>query len=80
MDNKNVSQAALESALEHMQEANKRLAALLCVALAIIGLIVLGGLYLIFGCDISTEAITIDSHQGTANYIGNDGDIVNGED
>ena len=27
-----------------------------------------------------SESVSIDSHEGTANYVGNDGDIINGKD
>ena len=29
---------------------------------------------------VSTETVTVDGQYGVANYIGNDGDIYNGED
>lgn len=75
-----VSLAAMESALSHLQEANKRLARLLAFSWIIIALIA-GAIFYFFTCyDFSAESVAIDSHQGAANYIGNDGDIINGDD
>ena len=70
----------MESAMMHLQKANSRLVKLVALAWVIVGIMVglLG--YVILGFNISTKAVTIDSHQGTANYIGNDGDITNGID
>ena len=83
MDEKtSVSLAALDSALTHLQEANKRLARLLAVAL--IAIIFLFGtvLYFLMNYEVVTQDVKIDSEDGTANYnyIGNDGDIDNGSD
>lgn len=75
-----VSLAAMESALTHLQEANKRLARLLALSWIIIAFIVGAALYFFTNYDFSTESVAIDSHQGAANYIGNDGDIINGDD
>ena len=83
MDEKtSVSLAALDSALTHLQEANKRLARLL--ALALVAVIFLFGtvLYFLMNYEVVTQDVQIDSKDGTANYnyIGNDGDIDNGSD
>ena len=75
-----VSLAAMESAMAHLQEANRRLARLLALSWIIIACIAAGIFYFFTNFAIDTESVTIDSHQGTANYIGNDGDIVNGND
>ena len=82
MDNKANEQQRwdMESALMHLQKANERLVKLNLVAWLIVGIMVGLFAYVVFGFDISSESVTIDSHQGTANYIGNDGDITNGED
>lgn len=69
-----------ESAMMHLQKANERLVKLNIIAWLIVGIIVGLCAYVLFGFNISTESVAIDSHQGTANYIGNDGDIVNGGD
>ena len=82
MDNKANEQQRwdMESALMHLQKANERLVKLNLVAWLIVGIMVGLLAYVVFGFDISSESVTIDSHQGTANYIGNDGDITNGAD
>ena len=82
MDNKANEQQRwdMESALMHLQKANVRLVKLNLVAWLIVGIMVGLFAYVVFGFNISSESVTIDSHQGTANYIGNDGDITNGAD
>ena len=75
---RNVSVAALESALAPLKEANKRLAFILALETIILGLVIGGLFYFFTNFDLNAEAVMIDSHDGTANYIGNDGDIVNG--
>lgn len=65
-----VSLAAMESALSHLQEANKRLARLLAFSWIIIALIAGAIFYFFTFYDFSSESVAIDSHQGTANYIG----------
>lgn len=69
-----------ESAIMHLQKANARLVKLNAIAWLIVGLMVGLLAYVVFGFNVSTESVAIDSHQGTANYIGNDGDIINGRD
>ena len=82
MDNKANEQQRwdMESAMMHIQKANERLVKLNLVAWLIVGIMVGLFAYVVFGFDISSESVAIDSHQGTANYIGNDGGIVNGAD
>lgn len=77
-----VSIAVLDSALTHLQEANKRLARLLALALIILAAVLCGVLYFLMNYEIVTSDINLDSHEGPAsfNYIGNDGDIDNGAD
>lgn len=77
---KNVSIAALESALAHLQEANRRMAAVAITALLVLGLVLGALLYFATNFEFTAESVSIDSHQGTANYIGNNGDINNGGD
>jgi hypothetical protein len=75
-----VSIATLESVLAHANEVNRRMAIITIIAVLVMGLMFAGILYFLTGFEVSTESIAIDSHQGTANYIGNDGDITNGAD
>lgn len=77
-----VSIAVLDSALTHLQEANRRLARLLALSLIILAAVLCGVLYFLMNYEIVTSAVSLDSHEGPAsyNYIGNDGDIDNGAD
>lgn len=79
-DRTNVSLAALDSALTHMQEANKRLGRLFMAALAVIAIMFCTLMYFLMNYEIVATDVTLDSHEGPANYnyIGNDGDIDNG--
>lgn len=77
---KEVSLAVFESALMHLQKANKRLTIIVVIALLLMGCMFGTFIYFFTNFEVSTETVTIDSHQGTANYIGNDGDITNGSD
>ena len=74
----NVSLAALESALSHLQEANRRLAKLLALALIIVAVLFGAVMYFLMNFEIVTTDVQLDAHDGAANYIGNDGDINNG--
>ena len=79
-DRTNVSLAALDSALTHMQEANRRLGRLLMGALVVIAIMFCALMYFLMNYEIVATDVTLDSHEGPANYnyIGNDGDIDNG--
>lgn len=77
MDDKYIPLAALESAMLHLQETNKRLARL--TVLALVAMLVMFGavIYFFTAFEVTTEDVVVDSDQGNANYIGNDGSIVN---
>lgn len=77
-----VSIAVLDSALTHLQEANKRLARLLALSLIVLATVLGCVLYFLMSYEIVASDVSIDSHEGAAsyNYIGEDGDIVNGTD
>lgn len=79
-DETRVSLAALDSALTHLQEANKRLARILALALILLAAAVVGVLYFVTNYEIVSSTVDINSQDGQANYnyIGNDGDIDNG--
>ena len=81
-DNAKVSIAALDSALTHLQEANRRLAKLLALSLIITAAVLGAVLYFFMNYEIVTTDIDLNAHDGAAtyNYIGNDGDIDNGAD
>lgn len=75
-----VSIAVLDSALTHLQEANRRLARLLALSLIILAAVLCGVLYFLMNYEIVMSDVNLDAHEGPANYnyIGNDGDIENG--
>lgn len=73
-----VSIAVLDSALTHLQEANKRLARLLALSLIITAALLCGVLYFVTNYEITSSDVHLDAYDGPANYIGNDGDINNG--
>lgn len=73
-----VSIAVLDSALTHLQEANKRLARLLALSLIILAALISGVLYFITNYEIVSTDVHLDAYDCPANYIGNDGDINNG--
>ena len=78
MDDKHISLITLESAMMHLQETNKRMARITICALILMGLMFGFFVYLFTSFEITTEDIVVDSDNGNANYIGNDGDIING--
>lgn len=73
-----VSLATMESALSHLQEANKRLARLLALSWLVVALMVGGILYFVTHFELVASDVHLDAYDGPANYIGNDGDINNG--
>ena len=79
MDEKSISLIAMESALMHLQQANKRLAVITIVTLVIMSMMLGAAIYFFTQFEVSTEDVVVDSSgNGNANYIGNDGDITNG--
>lgn len=78
MENSNVSLIMLESAMMHLQQANKRLARITICALVLMTLMFGFFVYLFTAFEITTEDVVIDSSNGNAGYIGNDGEIING--
>lgn len=73
-----VSLSAMESALAHLQEANKRLARLLALSLIITAALLGGLLYFLTNYEIVSSNVKLDAYDGPVNYIGEDGDINNG--
>jgi hypothetical protein len=72
-----------ESAQARNERAVKRLVIALIVAIALTFASNAIWLYAWMQYDYSseqTESVTVDGKDGVANYIGNDGDIVNGAD
>lgn len=84
-----VSYLAHESDMVRMERIIKRLSVAIIIMMIIIFLNNALWLYTWMQYDYSgtetqttaeTKTITVDGKDGTANYIGNDGDITNGED
>lgn len=74
-----------ESAQNRMERTNKRLLTALIIAIILAFISNLVWLYAWMQYDYSsaetdTQSIDIDAKDGTANYIGNDGEIINGTD
>ena len=74
-----------ESAQNRMERTNKRLLTALIIAIILAFISNLEWLYAWMQYDYSsteteTQSIDIDAKDGTANYIGNDGEIINGTD
>lgn len=72
-----------ESAQNRMERTNKRLLTALIIAIILAFISNLVWLYAWMQYDYSsaeTESIDVDAKDGTANYIGNDGAIINGTD
>ena len=78
MEDNNISLAVLESCVMHLQQTNKRLAKITIVALVLMAIMFGFFVYLFTSFEITTEDVLVDSDYGNANYIGNDGEIVNG--
>lgn len=81
MENMDTVLVAFESAMMHLQKANKRLAIIAGLCIVLTGLMFGTFMYFLTSYEVTTEQITVDSKDGPANYIGNDnnGDINNGE-
>lgn len=77
MDDKYVSLATFESAMMHLQQANKRLSIITVTALVLMCMVFSMFIYLLYNFDMTAEKVSLKSDKGNANYIGNDGDIVN---
>ena len=83
MDNKNdVPYIVYESSVARMERITKRLVIALVISIMITFLSNMAWLHYFNQCDYVGESqyVDIDSADGIANYIGNNGDIVNGKD
>ena len=71
-----------ESSIARMERANKRLVIALVIAVLTIFASNVAWLWMWNQYDYVTDedTVTLETRDGTANYIGNDGDIINGED
>lgn len=81
MDNKDVPYIVYEGAMARAERHIKRLVIALIVAIVMICVSNIAWLYVWNSYEYvgDSQAVTVDSDGGNANYIGNDGDISNGE-
>lgn len=81
MGEKDISYAAYESAMMHMQKINKRLTILIGIVLVFAIMVLASVVYFLSTYEITTESVDLDSQNGAVNYIGNDnnGEINNAE-
>lgn len=75
---KDVPYIVYESSEARHERIEKRL--IIALVISVVLLFVSNGLWLLYESQYETETVQIDSHEGNANYIGNDGDIINGKD
>lgn len=83
MEDKNVPYIVYESSIARMERVTRRLVIALVIAIILIFVSNATWLYFFNQYDIATETlqtVTVDGKSGIANYIGQNGDIVNGED
>jgi cell division septal protein FtsQ len=72
---------AHERALARAERHNKRLSIILLISIVMLFASNIIWLVEWMSYDyVSTETVTVDGQNGVASYIGNDGDIYNGED
>lgn len=82
-NNANVPYVVYEGAQVRHERTVKRLIAVIIVLIVILFASHMAWLYAWQSYDYTSEesqSISVDGKDGIANYIGNDGDIVNGED
>lgn len=81
-ENRDVPYIVYEGSMARTERHIKRLVIALIVAVVMICVSNLAWLYLWNSYEYvgDSQAVTVDSDGGNANYIGNDGDISNGED
>lgn len=79
MDHKDVPFIVHEGMMSRMERQMKRLFILLAILIAALVISNAAWLYAWMQYDYSSDTVTVDGTDGVANYIGNDGEIVNGE-
>lgn len=80
-DNMTVPYIVYESAMARSERHIRRLVIALIVAIVMMVISNLAWLYMWNGYEYvgDSSQVTVDSNTGDANYIGDDGDIINGE-
>lgn len=77
MDDKQIPYIAHESTVAMMERTIRRLW-ILCIILVVL-LVATNGLWIWYNSQFEYFTITQENEDGYNNYIGNDGDIINGE-
>ena len=77
MNDTNVPYAALELTTEKLTQIIKRL--IIIIIVLVVAFTTSNVLWLLYESQFDTEMCDIQNEDGTANYIGRDGDITNGE-
>ncbi len=84
MEDKNVPYIVYESSIARMERITKRLVIALVISIILVFASNATWLYFWNQYDYesttSTQLVNVDGKTGVANYIGNNGDIVNGKD
>lgn len=80
MENNNIPYIVYESSLAREERQQKRLVVVIVILVILLFVTNALWLYVWNQFDFVDESVNIDSDEGIANYIGNDGDINNGTD
>lgn len=80
MEQKSVPYIVLEASEARHERIEKRLIIALVICIALMFASNLAWFNFMGQYDYESEVVSVDGHQGDANYIGNDGDIINGKD
>lgn len=80
MEQRDIPYIAFESEMARYERTIKRLVVALVLTIALLFASNVAWLWFFSQFDIADTAVTLDSQdEGTNNYVGNDGDITNGE-
>lgn len=80
MEQRDIPYIAFESEMARYERTIKRLVVALVLTIVLLFASNVAWLWFFSQFDISDTAVTLDSQdEGTNNYVGNDGDITNGE-
>lgn len=82
MEDRKVPYLIHEGTMARFERVNKWLVISLIISILLLFLSNIAWLYVWQSYDYESaqDTITVDAGYGTANYVGNDGDIINGED
>ena len=78
VEHKDVPYEAHKEIVDVLNAHNRRLTYTIVFLIVVIFMIVATGIWFLNQYDIAYETVTVDSTDGVANYIGNDGSITNG--